>query len=594
MRLRKLLMKIKNALKRFAYETFRPHSREEYAELFSRGHGGDKKTPYPWFYARVLLISLLLFTVLCLSYSVSDLNFLMVAAAGAFFADVTFIVLLVEIYPKRDLSLLTPIAVLFAGGIISSSFIYILYGIHSTNVPFADQAWTAFVEETGKVLATIIILALLKKRDPFVCFIVGAAVGGGYSAFENMWYMYTHGFAWGGGLSQAIQTGLWRALGTPFSHAAWAGAFGWALSGVKPWRKWKPYAIYVFNYVMHFFVNFPLMSQFAGWKGYPISAVTGVLSVTLIIFIIIRCRRALVTDYTPLELPVFSQRRDGFPKINGSYVQPASNTYEYPAEYSQVSRYALIANILAAAAIFCFSFMLLGPTCVFGGYMNYKEYYYNNWEEVLKIVQEDRIFEPDYNREYEDYELSENFAYTWTDGELISVTQRQLYGNYYYRFTYGYGVYYIGAYDIFEDGDGNLFVQINGNNYPIEAKDGILPQSVRVWELKSVALELNGAIYYPRTIFYYGNGHYNFYSASSRQSDDYEGPEIYRYFLLNPKVSYVGMPSDGVFEVDLYESVPVKETESVVFTVIFFAAFTGCGIAYFIYKSKIRRLKNAE
>lgn len=581
-------MRVKNALKKFAYETFRPHSQEEYAELFSRGHGGDEKTPYPWFYARVFLISLLLFTILCVAYDASKINFLMVASVGAFFADITFIVLLVEIYPRRDLPLFTPVMVLFAGGILSSALIYILYAIANYNAPFADQAWTAFVEETGKAVTTIIILLIVKKRNPFACFIIGAAVGGGYSAFENMWFMYTHGFGWGE-LPWAIETGLWRALGTPFSHAAWAGAFGWALSFKKPWLKWQPYAVYAFNYTMHFFVNFPLMPQFAEWKGYPISAVTGVLSIILIIVIIVRCRRSLVVPCGQDEqtlLPQLTQAY-GYPKINGYYMDDVQA--EYMADMREI-RYRFIANVLAAAAIFCFSFSLLGPTCVFGGYDDYKAYYYNDWPHALYVIQDGYEFEPDYDREYVEYnDLTDNFSYTWTNGELISVTQRDMNENdgYYYRYTYGYTTYY----STFEDENGDFFVSINGEDIPIESEDGELPESVRIWELKSVALEFDGYLYYPRTLYDYGSYSYTVYSADN--SVPSEEATAYRYFLINPYVTFIDVREDGTFEVDLLDNIPVRMTESVVFSAVFFAAFAGCGIAYFVYKFKIRRLKNA-
>lgn len=587
-------MRFKNALKRFAYETFRPHSKEEYAELFSRGHGGEERTPYPWFYARVLLIGLLLFTVLCVGYSLSKLNFLMVAAAGGFFADLTFIVLLVEIYPKRDLPLITPVLALFAGGVLSSAFIYILYGIASYSTPFAEQAWTAFVEETGKALTTIIILLIVKKRNPFACFIIGAAVGGGYSAFENMWYMYTHGFGWSG-LSQAIETGLWRALGTPFSHAAWAGLFGWALAGERPWLSWKPYAMYAFGYTMHFFVNFPLMSQFENWGGYAISAVTGVLSIALMIFIIVKSRRELA-GFSPQPEPIEPFSPHGFPKSGGAYHKINGAYAEIDGEGAICfpdfgAKYKFIANVLAAAAIFCFAFSLLGPTCVFGGYVNYKTYYYENWQDVLSLVQGGRDINPDYDREYVEYEdLSQNYSYTWTDGELISATQRERYGNYYFRFTYGYSV----NYNTFEDEDGNFFVWVNGEIIPIESEDGELPESVRIWKLQSVALELNEYLYYPRAIIKSTNSLYTKYSEESSPDSPPATREVYRYYLINSSVTYVNMRDDGIIEVDLQDHVPIRETESVVFFMAFFAAFLGCGVAYIVYKIKIRRIENVE
>lgn len=574
-------MRFKKALKRYFYETFRPHSKEEYAELFTRGHGGNQSTPYPWFYARVFLISLLLFTVLCVGNSLSNLNFLMVAAVGGFFADLTFIILLAEIYPNRDLPLLTPILTLFAGGILSSAIIYILYGVANFHAPFADQAWTAFVEETGKALTILIILLIVKKRNPFACFIIGAAVGGGYSAFENMWFMYTDGFGWLG-LSQAIETGLWRALGTPFSHAAWAGIFGWALAEEKPWLRWKPYAAYAFGFVMHFFVNFPLMEQFAEWKGYPISAVTGVLSIALIIYLIIKCRRNLIGYRPPLsELPQYGQLQvsEAYPKINGVSVYAQTGGQPSPA-YERVSKYRFIANVLAAAAIFCFSFTLLGPTCVFGGYSVGRATTYEKWQDVLSILQFRLELNPDYEREYIEYDdLSQNYAYTWTDGELVSVTQREQTGANYFRYTYGYTTYGVTFFEKFEDDEGNLFVMIDDEYIPVEIVDGRPADTVRVWELKSVGVEFGNNVIYSRTIIDY----------SQNYSEDSESIShtAYRYFLLNSSVLYVRMNLDGTYEVVFRESVPIRMTESIVFSSVFFAAFVGCGIAYLVYKRRI-------
>ena len=160
-------IKIKEGIKRYFYETFRPRSKEDYAEVLSRGNGGKGKTPYPWFYSRVFLVCFLLFSLICLGYSLSDINFIAVAFAGGIFADLTFIVLLYELYPQRTISLFAPVAALFAGGLLSSSFAYVLYGIFSVKAAYAAQAWTAFVAETGKVLTTLIIVRFLKKRDTY-------------------------------------------------------------------------------------------------------------------------------------------------------------------------------------------------------------------------------------------------------------------------------------------------------------------------------------------------------------------------------------------------------------------------------------------
>lgn len=572
-------MKFIKALKKFAYETFRPHSFEEYAEVFTRGRAEyspsadgtqvvHDKTPYPWLYSRVFLFSLFLFTFLCVGYSATGLNFTTVAAAGGVFADLTFIVLLYETYPKRDLPLLLPIALLFAGGLLSTTVSYFFYGIGRFYTPYIHQAWTAFVEETSKALITIIFLLIFKKkRDPMFCFLVGAAVGGGYSAFENMWYMYTDGFVYSASqeLSRAMQTGLWRALGTPFSHAAWAALFGWALSGKSPWKKWQPYALYAFNYTMHFFVNFPLMAAFAGWNGYAISAATGVVTIALLIFIWVRILRAHAEkseDIKPQQIQYFP---------------------------THAARRAFTANVFAAAAIFSLCFTFLGPTCVFGGYSYYKTLTFESWQDCLDYTQCGLTFEPERPREFVLYDdLSQNYSYTWEEGELRSAVQREQYGEYFYRYYYSYVTY-----SVYIEEDGEMYAGHWFSDHSFGVVEGVdFDKAVlvyddegkiieaKVWEQGSIVLEYEEGLYSMYTLIpVYTGGEGLMYADES-------GYPLLYYFIINPKASRIyGMPG-GTFEMDIREDVPIREVESIIFTAVWLAAFLGCGIAYIIFKKK--------
>lgn len=572
-------MKFKKALKKFAYETFRPHSFEEYAEVFTRGRESGtqsadgaqvvyNKTPYPWLYSRVFLFSLLLFTFLCVGYSATGLNFPTVAAAGGIFADLTFIVLLYETYPKRDIPLILPIALLFAGGLLSTAISDFFYGIDRFFAPYVHQAWTAFVEETSKALVTILFLLIFKKkRDPMFCFIVGAAVGGGYSAFENIWYMYTDGFAYSAsqGLSRAMQTGLWRALGTPFSHAAWAALFGWALSGKAPWKKWQPYALFAFNYTMHFFVNFPLMAAFANWNGYAISATTGVITIALLIFIWVRVLQGYA-DKSEEEEP--------------------RQIHYFP---TNAARRSFTANVFAAAAIFALCFAFLGPTCVFGGYTYYKTLSFESWQDCLNYTQCGLTFEPQRLREFVQYDdLSQNYSYTWEEGELRSAVQREQYGEYFYRYYYSYVTYSV---YIEEDGEmyagiwygEDAFGIIEGFDFDkadlVYDDDGVVTEA-KIWEQRGIALEYEEALYAMCTLTpVYVGGEGLIYADES-------GYPVLYYFIINPNASRIyGMPG-GTFEMDIRENVPIRKVESIVFTAVWSAASLGCGIAYIIFKKK--------
>ncbi len=596
-------IKIKEGIKRYFYETFRPRSKEDYAEVLSRGNGGRGKTPYPWFYSRVFLVCFLLFSLICLGYSFSDINFIAVAFAGGIFADLTFIVLLYELYPQRTLSLLAPVAALFAGGLLSSSFAYVLYGIFSVKAAYASQAWTAFVEESGKVLATLVIVRFLKKRDTYAYLLIGAAVGGGFSAFENMWYMYTQGFVTSYyGLSPAMSNALFRALGTPFSHAAWAAAFGWALSDKKPWRKPKIYLVLAFDFAMHFFVNFPLIPAFGGWKGYPISAATGIMSVAFLIYIVVISRREFL-PYGQLSMFAPSKAEKSKGDFEGNFVGNFVGYISCVPVLSSAGKKKLALNVLAACSVILFSCMLFGPTCVYGGYENYNYVDCQTFEDAKAIAENGMDFSPDFERKYKGDQKDRsdlfgnyfNYQFTWSppDGEISSVTQRENYGGYFYRFRYAYS-----RYTIFKDGQNNLYVRVNGEDVYIlkdnikngefeiiYAPDSGAPRYARRWELQSITLEYEDGMY----------GCQSFYVLDT-EADPAESAALKKlnYFIVNEKCVALYTVKTGGYRVMMEEVVSVRRTESIVFTSVFGAAFIGCGLSYIILKSKIRRNKNAE
>lgn len=586
-------LRIKESVKRFLYETFRPRSREDYAEILTRGRGGEGKTQYPWLYSRVLLISFLIFSFLCVAYSLSNLNFFIVAFAGGIFADLTFIVLIYELYPERDLSLVSAIAALFAGGLFSSFFAYILYGISYTafgvftiQQPYISQIFTALIEETGKITAIIIIFALFKKRNTYIGIIVGVAVGGGFSMFENMWYIYADGLARGAsGLSPAIITAIFRAFGTPFSHAAWAAAFGWAVYDKKPWKKLKTYLIILFNFTMHFFVNFPLIPDFNGWRGYPISAVTGILSFALLIYIVGKSRRSFSQN---LQLSMFLSK-----KSNGNISAVSLSGARY---FTASEKKKFAANVLSACAILMFSAMLLGPTCVFGGYERFSYKTFDSFEAVQNYIQCGLEFSPNYQRKYEKYvEMNDNYSYTWSDNDYQTVTQRQKYGEYYFRYRYNNMNYALakdeaGDYYTYADG-GTVYLIKNDEEVPdtgfriIYKNDGT-PNYARRMELQGIMLEYNDKLY---TCIWISLNN-SFYSYSPIQGEE----QTACYFYINEKcASYINfIESEKVFWIAEYDNIPVRKIESIVFTSVFGAAFLGCGLSYIIIKLKIRRNKN--
>ena len=527
-------MKFTAILKNIAYEGFRPHSKAEYAELFTRGGKSQSCARYPWFYARVWLVCLAAFAISVIGYSVSALNASTVIAVGATFGNIGLIVLFFELYPDRDLSLITLLAVVLLGGVAAGGVSQALYAAKSYYmVPYVAQAWTAFVEEISKAVVTVIMLVILKRRNPFFCFLIGAAVGTGYSMFEDMWYIYTDavGFATLFVHSAVLQAVV-RSFGAPFSHAAWAAAFGWAISFKKPWTNFRPYAVFAGNMALHFFINFPLIGTFSGWRGYPISIVCGLIALAFEIYLIIKLRRYhnAADGETAESVP---------PEING--------------ESDTVSK-GLCANVVFAVALTLALSFVFAASWLYRGNSNYTYVTFDDWQTCVEYVQNGEVFTPDFDREViyynDDTEIfNRNYSVTVREGRIVEVTQRQRYGLFNYRFRYGY-VQHI----VIDDKTGDVNTET-------------------VWELISVGVEYFGSLYLSTAI-------------------NVEGYGRVRMFIVNEAVAYVYSDSQNRPVVAFNN----PHREGIVPAVAFITAAGGVLIAgtagYFIIK-KTRRNKNA-
>lgn len=572
-------MRFKSTVKNFIYETFRPRSRADYAEVFSRGNGGGESVPYPWLYSRALLLLFFLFSVISLSFYLSGLNFIAVAFAGGAFADAVFIILLYELYPKRDFLFATPFVVFVLGGILSSAIAYFLYSFMNVEAPYLMQAWTAFVEEFAKSATVVAVILAVKKKNPYICIVLGTAVGGGFSALENMWYAYTEGFAVYS-VAKATQTLLIRSFGTPFSHAVWAGIFGWALSAEKPYKKWQTYALLVFNYVMHFFVNFPLMEQFEGWKGYPISAFTGVASVTLFVFLLVKSRKAFIVKEENSERKIM-HKRERLPKINVADEKAFTG-------FSSAKK--IVQNAVGALAVILLSFALLGSPLLFRGYSAYTYVDYDNFEDCKSVAQNGLEFQPDFERKYVKLaDITQNWQVAYSAGDLSYVVQRERSGDYVYRYRYSYRYYaffqrddefyyvryngeYVKAYNRTENKAVNGFEEV----YKKKEDGGEMPEleSLRRMELQSVMVESEGGIYYDTPV--------------------YDGATTLHLFILNPKCFSVYVSGEGKYRAVMDEKEPLGKTEAAIFSAVFAVLAAGAGIAYLTLKITSGRYKDVE
>ncbi|MDE6442641.1 MAG: PrsW family intramembrane metalloprotease [Clostridia bacterium] len=293
-------MKVKQHIKKFFYESFRVRSKDDYAKLFTRGTGEceGENCVYPWFWLRVLCVLGIAYTL----YAV--INATLPGAGdwevfyfvGASFLDIAFIVLLYELYPKNDISLLTLLCVMVIGGTAAdfiSAFIYYFHGFEVLINGWYLAVIAGVGEEIAKAIPAILCVILLKKKSPSAGFLIGAAVGTWFSITENASYIH------GGHMNMMVLTATARAFGCMFSHAVWTALITRAFCkyGLK---SYKFYLVVIINMALHFCIDMPLESYLI--LLFTEAAVCGLCAFIWSAVVIYRERRAVLPPPEKAEI----------------------------------------------------------------------------------------------------------------------------------------------------------------------------------------------------------------------------------------------------------------------------------------------------
>ncbi len=230
---------------RFIYffkETFRARSKAEYREIFTRGLGDDNSGvsgAFPWLYVRAFFLLLILFTVntLVLRLTGNDLYIPSVTFLGGITFTVPFVILLYELYPKRDISLFLIIAILVGGGTVAGIISQFGYKLLPIKNPWLAAVEAGVLEEFAKAVPAIILIAILKQKNPYACFLIAATVGAGFSVIEDMGYIFYYSDKYFAFYSSDIQATVAlfvdRGLSSFCTHILWTGAIGWAFCYIK-------------------------------------------------------------------------------------------------------------------------------------------------------------------------------------------------------------------------------------------------------------------------------------------------------------------------------------------------------------------------
>ena len=244
--------RVKEKINYFFKETFRPHTKEEYAEVFTRGLGSNRSDKIvrklPWLYIRVFALNLILFAFVAFAFRLAhySADYLTAILLGGLLFNIPLFIFFFELYPKRDLSLLKLFAVLLAGGVVSTVLITLgyeyIYSTTSEPNAWISTLWVGFWEEFIKGAVAIVAIALLKNKNPLFCFLIGFAVGTGYSFTEDLGYIYSLSRSYG--TTWLVLTSVGRGLSCVCSHAPWTAMICWAFAKFK-----KPFI----NFRFYFF-----------------------------------------------------------------------------------------------------------------------------------------------------------------------------------------------------------------------------------------------------------------------------------------------------------------------------------------------------
>lgn len=420
----------KQNLKYVFKEMLRPRTVADYKEFFTRGAGKkDEQTAasVPWLWLRALAVGFVLFAAAMLSFRLSRgaVDYVTAIVAGGLCVNIPVLVFFYELYPKRDVSVFLLLFIVLAGGILSVSVTTLgyeyIYSDPFNRTPWVSTLWTGFWEELCKGAVALAAIALLKKKNPFVCFLIGFAVGTGYSLFEDLGYIYAYSgwqkYYW------VVLMSLGRGLSCAFSHAPWTGVICWAFAKFKkPFINFRFYLVVFASMVLHyladvtFFVEELNVLSGITW-GWAIDAVV-VVSIVLLQFFVLRGeRRAVVCAICAGE----SGERSVI-----------AETVNANARAERLSHAGNLTAVLCAVAVSALS--LAG--CALYNFSTPVYKYFEDDQSFINYAQNGLPLFADLERGY-DPEAG-NYSYLTENGEIIYAVQKQTENEYDYFYIYAF------------------------------------------------------------------------------------------------------------------------------------------------------------
>ena len=405
----------------FFKETFRAHSKAEYREIFSRGLNEDNggiTGAFPWLYVRAFFALLMLFTVNVVILRVTD-NTLFVPSVtflGGITFTVPFILLIYELYPKRDLSLFVIIAVLVGGGTVASLLAQVGYLLIPVPSKIVLAVVAGVLEEVCKAIPAIIAILILKQKNPYACFLLAAAVGAGFSVIEDMGYIFRYSYLnvadYNIDVVSILSLFADRGMSSLCTHVLWTGAIGWSYSLIQRPLRSVGILIFLSSVALHICWDLPL----DGWLQVPMITLCVVVAVAINISIVHKAR-----------INTFAEEVD-LTYLNENIIKEAK-------EMGELMRFRNAGNLTFALTCTFLSVILL-VLCALPIGVDYTTKEYDSVDEFISYVQDGYNLIADMDRKLD--ENVEYFEERRIEGVITYVVQKVTHEGYDGEYYYGY------------------------------------------------------------------------------------------------------------------------------------------------------------
>lgn len=246
-------------LKNLFSEVFKRHSQNEAEKIFIAGTVTTTPTVSeisadwgrPWLFSRILMFFGAIFMLLVyIAADMGNSNAIPgVIMTGAFTVPFSALVFFFEMNTYRNISFYEVLKVFFLGGALSlfvTLFLYQFVSFSVQNQVYGMMTWSdtisvGIVEELGKLF--IVIYFVRRRNYQYILngILIGAAVGGGFAAFETAGYIYNSG-------NLLLQTAILRAAIAIGGHVVWAAISGGALVMVKKSERFNYHQLLIPNF----------------------------------------------------------------------------------------------------------------------------------------------------------------------------------------------------------------------------------------------------------------------------------------------------------------------------------------------------------